>query len=226
MRWRSWTRSVTPICGPVIQPRSGWPTVRASPPASLVNGCRWRTSSRRSSPRRTQRCRQVESASTPRVLSDAVNERNQAELAPLIEDLIAASHGTVFTKWRANVTALARALDADGPHDPAADLARNRMTLSPTDGFIMFRGELSGEHALTVHDTLNTIADELFGQYSRSRTTCPELEIPRQGHTVGVGPRRTVQARSRGRQALDVAATRRSHRHHPTRRDQRRRSLP
>jgi hypothetical protein len=112
------------------------------------------------------------------VLTDAVNDRNAADMAPLLPDLIQAAQGTRFRRWKAHVTALASLLDADGGHDPAADLAANTLTLSPSSGFVLVRGELAGEHALTVHDTLNAIADELFHQFSRDHETFPELQVP------------------------------------------------
>ncbi|MFN7148680.1 MAG: DUF222 domain-containing protein [Microthrixaceae bacterium] len=112
------------------------------------------------------------------VFADVVNDRNAADMAPLLPDLIQAARGTRFRRWKAHVTALASLLDQDGCHDPAADLAANRLTLSPSSDFMLVRGELAGEHALTVHDTLNAIADELFQQYSRDHATFPELQVP------------------------------------------------
>jgi hypothetical protein len=40
------------------------------------------------------------------------------------------------------------------------------------------RFELTGERALTVHDTLHAVADELFHQHSRDREQFPELQAP------------------------------------------------
>ena len=113
-----------------------------------------------------------------RVFADVVNDRNHAAMEPLLDDLIAASAGTVFNRWRDDVTALAAYLDPDGDHDPANDLARNRLTLSPSDDVMLLRGELAGERALSVHDTLNAVADELFHQYRRDHETFPELGVP------------------------------------------------
>ena len=113
-----------------------------------------------------------------RVFADVVNDRNRAAIEPLLEDLIAATAGTVFTRWRDDVTALAAYLDPDGSHDPDNDHARNRLTLSPSDDVMLLRGELAGERALCVHDTLNAVADELFHQYERDHDTFPELGVP------------------------------------------------
>lgn len=112
------------------------------------------------------------------VFADVVNDRNTADMTPLLPDLIQAARGTRFRRWKAHVTALASLLDADGGHDPAADLAANKLTLSPSSDFMLVRGELVGEHALTVHDTLNAIADELFHQYRRDHEAFPELQVP------------------------------------------------
>lgn len=113
-----------------------------------------------------------------RVFADVINERNVEAITPVLEDLIAAAPGTVFGRWRADVTALAALLDPDGSHDPADDLSANRLTLSPSDRFMLGRFELTGERALTVHDTLHAVADELFHQHERDRQQFPELEMP------------------------------------------------
>ena len=113
-----------------------------------------------------------------RVLTEVINERNLNAITPVLDDLIDAAQGTVFGRWRNDVTALAAMLDPDGSHDPADDLAANSLTLSPSDRFMLGRFELAGERALTVHDTLHAVADELFHQYSRDREQFPELTIP------------------------------------------------
>ena len=102
-----------------------------------------------------------------RVFADVVNDRNHEGIEPLLEDLVAATAGTVFTRWRDDVTALAVYLDPDGDHDPGNDHARNLLTWSPSDDVMLLRGELAGERALCVHDTLNAVADELFHQHER-----------------------------------------------------------
>ena len=113
-----------------------------------------------------------------RLLADVINERNLEAITPVLGDLIDAATGTVFGRWRDDVTALAALLDPDGAHDPAADLAANKLTLSPSDQFMIGRFELTGERALTVHDTLHAVADELFHQYHQDREQFPELEVP------------------------------------------------
>lgn len=102
-----------------------------------------------------------------RVLAGAVNERNADALAPVLGDLVAAATAMVFDVWKRHVEHLASMADQDGPHDPDADLLRNTLTLSPSTDFLLVRGELVGERAVTVADVLSSVADELFHQYER-----------------------------------------------------------
>lgn len=138
------------------------------------------------------------------VFADVVNDRNRDAIAPLLPDLIAAADGTVFSRWRADVTALAQLLDADGGHDPADDLARNTFTLSPSDGFLLGRFELTGERALTVADTLHAVADELFHRYARDNEACPELGIPDRNTLLALA----LEEVCRRGLAVDAASTR------------------
>ena len=77
-----------------------------------------------------------------RVLAGAINERNAAALAPVLDDLLEASQAMVFDVWKAHVEALAEMADPDGSHDPDTDLLRNTLTLSPSSNFLLLRGEL------------------------------------------------------------------------------------
>lgn len=113
-----------------------------------------------------------------RVLTDVINDRNVDDITPVLDDLIDAAAGTVFGRWRADVSALAALLDPDGSHDPADDVAANTLTMSPSDRFVLGRFELAGERALTVHDTLHAVADELFHQFHQDRAQFPELQVP------------------------------------------------
>lgn len=114
-----------------------------------------------------------------RVIAEATNERNADQLAAEIDHhLESAQHAQVFHRWRRNFQARAALLDEDGTFDPAAELARNRLRLSPSTEFMGLRGELVGDHALVVRQSLEAIADELFREYSRDHATNPELEVP------------------------------------------------
>lgn len=121
-----------------------------------------------------------------RVLAGAVNDRNAEALGPVLDDLIEAAGAMVFDVWKAHVEHLAAMADPDGTHDPAGDLLANTMTLSPSNEFLQFRGELVGEHAICVADVLGAVADELFHRFSRDS----ELS----GGAIGVPPRSTLMA--------------------------------
>ena len=114
-----------------------------------------------------------------RVIAEATNERNAEQLADRVDrDLESARSACVFHRWRRNFQARAALLDEDGTFDPAAELARNRLRLSPTTDFMGLRGELVGDHAIVVRESLEAIADELFREYSRGHAANPELEPP------------------------------------------------
>jgi hypothetical protein len=114
-----------------------------------------------------------------RVIADATNPRNTAALAAEIDHhLTSAAHSTGFHAWRRTYQARAALLDDDGTYDPATDLARNRLHLSPTTQFMELRGELVGDHALIVRDTIEALADELFAEFTRDHTHNPDIEVP------------------------------------------------
>lgn len=114
-----------------------------------------------------------------KVLAGAINERNGNVLTPVLGDLLDASQAMVFEVWKQHVEHLAAMADPDGSHDPDDDVLGNTLTLSPSNGFMLIRGELAGEHAISVADTLNAIADELFHQHSRdAETTDGATRVP------------------------------------------------
>ncbi len=114
-----------------------------------------------------------------RVIVDATNERNADHLAAEIDHhLASAQHALVFHTWRRTFQARAALLDDDGTYDPAADLARNRLRLSPTTEFMELRGELVGDRALVVRDTIEALADELFLAFTRDQKVDPDTAVP------------------------------------------------
>lgn len=114
-----------------------------------------------------------------RVIAEATNERNQQPLAEELDrHLDSARRAHVFHVWRRGFQARAALLDHDGTFDPNAELARNRLGLSPSDDFMAVRGELVGDHALVVRDTIEALADELFLAYTRDHSTNPEIAVP------------------------------------------------
>jgi hypothetical protein len=112
-----------------------------------------------------------------RVLAEATNERNAEAMAAASATLCDLAASSAFGRWRRDVHALAALADPDGGHDPD-DLTRNQLHLSPTDGLVMFTGELTGDHALTFHHTLEARADELFHRYKAEREQFPDQQIP------------------------------------------------
>jgi hypothetical protein len=144
------------------------------------------------------------SADHARVLAGAINERNAASLAPALEDLLQAAQAMVFDVWKAHVEHLAEMADPDGRHDPEADLLANTLRLSPSNDFLLLRGELVGEHAICVADVLDAVADELFHQFAR--------DAERSEGALGVPPRSTLMALAleevcRRAMATDTATT-------------------
>ena len=114
-----------------------------------------------------------------RVIAEATNDRNTDALADEIDHhLESAQRARVFHTWRRTFQARAALLDDDGTYDPTTDLARNRLRLSPTTEFMELRGELVGDHALIVRDTIEALADELFLAFTRDHTLDPDIEVP------------------------------------------------
>ncbi len=114
-----------------------------------------------------------------RVFAGAVNERNLDAMAELIPDLVDAASAMEFDRWKDHVRVLGEMADMDGPHDPDADLLKNRLTLSESDHFGLIRGEFTADRFITIHDTLQSIADELFEQYTRDHNASTgELPVP------------------------------------------------
>ncbi len=129
-----------------------------------------------------------------RVFAGAINERNLEAMSELIPDLVDAASAMVFDRWKDHVRALGELADMDGPHDPDADLLKNRLTLSESDRFGLVRGEFTADRFITIHDTLQSIADELFEQYTRDHNVSggelpvpPRLDVARTG-ARGDGP--------------------------------------
>ena len=113
-----------------------------------------------------------------RVLADAANPRIEEPFAAAARDFCDAASEFVFEKWAKEVRGFADRLDQDGGHDPDDDLARNRLRFSRLGANAVLNGELVGEHALISDHVLNTVADELFRQFSADHDQCPELAVP------------------------------------------------
>ncbi len=77
------------------------------------------------------------------------------------------TEGIVFDQWRAELRAEVQLLDADGAHDPADDVARNRLHKAETiDQTYLLDVKLVGTDGLLVHQTIDQVADELFHRFA------------------------------------------------------------
>lgn len=101
-----------------------------------------------------------------KALADACNPRLADQFAPVAKLFAETTDGIVFEQWRAELHGAAELLDADGAHDPADDLARNRLSKADTiDETYLLKAKLVGADGLLVHQTIDTVADELFRRF-------------------------------------------------------------
>lgn len=102
-----------------------------------------------------------------RALADCYSPR-VAGIYPEVAALFADhTEGVVFEQWRAELRAEVELLDLDGTHDPADDLARNRLTKAETiDQTYLIDARLLGADGLLVHQTIDQVADELFHRFT------------------------------------------------------------
>jgi len=113
-----------------------------------------------------------------RVFADAVNERNVEAMADEAERFVESASHKSFTAWRRDVEAFAELMDADGSHDPADDLLRNKLTISHSSGFSLVRGEMTEDLSLFVDWAIEQKADELFHRFTRQRESFPGSTVP------------------------------------------------
>ena len=107
------------------------------------------------------------------------NPRIADDLAALTPELIALIPGRTFRRWRQDVENIARLLDQDGDYSPEADESANRLSISPViNGERNIRARLVGSWAETVQQAIETVADELLGQFRRDAEHTTDLAIP------------------------------------------------
>lgn len=98
-----------------------------------------------------------------KALADACNPRIADRFGPVALVFAQNCSGVVFEQWRAELHAAVRLLDEDGAHDPAGDVARNRLTKAETiDETFVLKAQIVGADGLLVHQTIDAVADELF----------------------------------------------------------------
>jgi hypothetical protein len=98
--------------------------------------------------------------------SNAANPRVTAQLGELVDNFIELADLATMDRWAQEVRGAAERLDADGGHDPALDLARNQLHLTPgLDGVTHVSGTLVGELALTIRSLINAEADRVMDRH-------------------------------------------------------------
>lgn len=113
------------------------------------------------------------------LLCNVANVRNHEGLAEAQEHLIILAAQFSFEHWAALVRQLAEELDEDGGYDPNDDVHANRLCLSPNaDRTIEVGGRLVGDARVSVRETLESIADELYVRFTRDHEADPSLEVP------------------------------------------------
>jgi hypothetical protein len=114
-----------------------------------------------------------------RVIAAAANPRIEADLVDLQDDLVALAGRCPFPAWRRHVTVLAELLDQNGGYDPAREVARNHLHVSPngSDG-ITITGELVGEHALRFTQLVDIESDRLWRAHRHDHEADADLEMP------------------------------------------------
>ena len=163
-----------------------------------------------------------------RVFAGAINERNLDAMTDAIPDLISAASAMVFDTWKHHVRALGELADMDGPHDPDAELLKNKLTLSESDRFGLLRGEFTADRFITIHDTLHAIADELHEQYTHDhnvsngalpvppRSTLMALALEEMARrALATDPATTTKPKVEARLSLLAAPAFGDHRDHP-----------
>ena len=94
------------------------------------------------------------------------------------------TEGVVFDQWRSELRAAVELLDADGAHDPADDVARNRLTKAQTiDQTYLLDVRLVGTDGLLVHQAIDQVADELFHRFANDEQQTSG-DLPRPGRAA------------------------------------------
>ena len=84
-----------------------------------------------------------------------------------------------FDHWARLVRDVARTLDADGGYDPNEDAMANRLRFSSLpDRTLEVGGQLVGDLSVTVRQSVEQVAHELFRRFAADHKLDPSLEIP------------------------------------------------
>lgn len=113
------------------------------------------------------------------VLCSVANPRNRDGLIEAQASLIDCAAEFPLEQWARLVRRLATDLDSDGSYDPNDDLDANRLRVTPSgDGTADISGRLTGDTAVTVNQTLESLADELFNRFRRDAQVDPSQPMP------------------------------------------------
>ena len=105
----------------------------------------------------------------PRVTEQVI--ANQAELVGLARRL-------PFDLWQRTVRDLVRLWDQDGSFDPARERVRNRVSLRRVGDATILRGELVGEVAEVVRQSIESMSDRLWRRAQADQRQTPDLPVP------------------------------------------------
>ena len=113
-----------------------------------------------------------------RVLADAANPRVADAIAEVQDELVASAESSPFAAWQRGVAELVDLADQDGGHDPADDIARNRLHADKVGDTVEIRGQLVGDAAFSFTEALEQATDVLWRRYKADHDACPDLQIP------------------------------------------------
>jgi Domain of unknown function (DUF222) len=113
-----------------------------------------------------------------RVLADAANTWVADAIAGVQDRLVESAESSSFGAWQRGVAELVELADQDGGHDPADDIARNRLHADRVGDTVEIRGQLVGDAALSFTEALEQATEALWRRYQTDHDACPDLEIP------------------------------------------------
>ncbi len=107
----------------------------------------------------------------------AANPRVGDQVEATVPVWVELARSTSFADWSHQVRRTVALLDQDGGYNPADDVARNRLRLTPMpDGSVTISGELNGHDALVVRQGVEAHADRMFHWLRACQT--PDNPLP------------------------------------------------
>lgn len=113
------------------------------------------------------------------LLASVANIRNRDALSQTEQMLIELAVSYPFDEWAQVVRQLALDLDSDGSYDPNEDRDANRVKVRHHgDGTVDLDARLVGDAAVTVTQSVERVADELFHRYRNDAKVDPTALMP------------------------------------------------